>query len=114
MNARLMTLGLHNYSSMGMIFLQYVVNLYGVPYHYTKIFTAPVYSNGLEVPGPFTMSVRYLDFEIEYNTLPFRDYLIKTDRAQHTSVGQDKLLSTTCDQLVDGRWNASGATVTVF
>jgi aminoglycoside 3-N-acetyltransferase len=65
----------------GLSFLHHIEAMFGVPYQYTKLYTTPVYSNGRELPGPFTLSVRYLDFGIQYNYLTFERRMIDTGAA---------------------------------
>ena len=56
-NAKILTLGM-GADLGGTTFFHYVERLYGVPYIYTKIFNYPIFAEGQEIPGPFTMSVR--------------------------------------------------------
>lgn len=99
-NAKLLTLG-YGIRPDGMTFLHYVEALLGAPYLYTKIFAAPVLSNGEEVPGPFTMSVRYLDYGIKQDQTKFKKHLVDTGIAQNHPVGRGRLLSTTCGAVVE-------------
>jgi aminoglycoside 3-N-acetyltransferase len=69
-------------------FTHYVEKLYGVPYQYTKIYRTPVHAGGREVPGPFTMSVRYLDFSIEYDVSRFELELLRRRAAVEAPVGR--------------------------
>ena len=55
----------------GLSFLHYIEATYGVPYQYTKIYNTPVSRDGKRIGGPFTLSVRYLDFGIQYNYAAF-------------------------------------------
>ena len=82
MNAKLMTIGMWKYPEFGMTFIHYIEHLYGVPYQYNKIFNAPVIFKNREIEGPFTMSVRFRDFDIAYSTNNFRDHLVKEKYAR--------------------------------
>jgi len=99
-NAKMMTIGMAHYPEMGLTFLHYIEHLYGVPYQYTKLYTAPVFSDGKSVTGPFTLSVRYLDFSITYDTNPFRDHLCSTGRAKLIPLGNSAVLLTDCQTIV--------------
>tara|TARA_Y100001934_G_scaffold199206_1_gene234785 strand:+ start:2569 stop:3435 length:867 start_codon:yes stop_codon:yes gene_type:complete len=58
-------------------FLYYVQQRFGVPHLYNKVFTTPVYEEGVRVNLTITSAVRYLDsqFEIIENTKKFEDDL---------------------------------------
>lgn len=71
----------------GTTFNHFVENMHGVPYQYTKLYTAPVFSGGREVPGPFTMSVRYLDFRIVNTPTRVKPMLLDTGAARMVRVG---------------------------
>jgi acyl-CoA synthetase (AMP-forming)/AMP-acid ligase II/aminoglycoside N3'-acetyltransferase/acyl carrier protein len=94
-NAKLMTLGMGRYPGMGLTFLHYIENAFGVPYQYTKIYNAPVIARGQTVAGPFTMSVRYLDFGSTYDTNRFKNELVSAGLARLISVGKDWIFCTT-------------------
>jgi acyl-CoA synthetase (AMP-forming)/AMP-acid ligase II/aminoglycoside N3'-acetyltransferase len=100
LNAKQMTLGMSRYPESGMTFIHYIEHLHGVPYQYTKIYGAPVFSRGERIPGPFTMSVRYLDFGITYDTMKFRDDLLQSDDAKHVEFGNDFIFCTTSEAMI--------------
>ena len=100
LDAKIMTLG-YGITSDGMTFLHYLENLYGVPYQYTKLFDYPVYDNGNIVSGTFTMPVRYLDFDIDYDQFNFKKYLVDCGAARLINCGRGKILSTTCSSIVN-------------
>lgn len=85
-NAKFMGFGSRIRDSL--TFTHYIEKLYGVPYQYTKVFRAPVVAAGKEVPGPFTMSVRYLDFSIEYDVAGFERELLASGAAVEVPVGR--------------------------
>ena len=97
-NAKLMTLGMGHYPEMGMTFLHYVEHAYGVPYQYNKIYTAPVTAAKKIIPGPFTMSVRYLDFGITYDTNRFKNGLVERGLARLVPVGNNSIFCTTANE----------------
>jgi len=99
-NARLMTLGMGHYPEMGLTFLHYIEQLYGVPYQYNKIFTAPVYKGGQQLSGEFTMMVRYLDYGITYANVHVRESMLAQNLAQNIPLQGNFLFSTTCNELV--------------
>jgi len=86
-NAKILTLGL-SADLGGTTFFHYVERLYGMPYVYTKIFDSPVFSEGREVQGPFTMSVRYLDFDIENTPVRVKNSMLQENLAQQTHTGR--------------------------
>jgi aminoglycoside N3'-acetyltransferase len=99
MNAKFMALGLGFRDSM--TFAHYIERLYGVPYQYTKIYRTPVFSAGREVAGPFTMSVRYLDFGIGGNLTLFEERLLSEGKARQVPVGRSFLQITTAEEAVE-------------
>lgn len=86
-NAKIMTLGMGR-NGGGTTFFHYVEKLYGVPYQYTKLFTAPVFAGGHEVPGPFTMSVRYLDFSIVNTPVRVKSRMVELGEATEVVTGR--------------------------
>lgn len=90
-DAKLMTLGMGHYPEMGMTFLHYIERMYGVPYQYTKIYDTPVMSGGENCRGPFTMSVRYLDFGISYDTNRYKNDLVAAGIGKTLPVGRNSL-----------------------
>lgn len=100
-NAKILALGLGAKYEGGTTFFHYLEKLYGVPYQYTKIYTIPVYSAGLELSGPFTMSVRYLDFGITNDTLRFKLHLVETARARIAPVGLGAIFCSTCHEIIE-------------
>jgi aminoglycoside 3-N-acetyltransferase len=85
-NAWIMTLGLDT-GGGGTTFFHYVEKLYGVPYQYTKLFAHPVVSEGREVPGPFTMSVRYLDFGVVNTPVRVKNRMVELGEAANVRIG---------------------------
>ena len=85
LSARLVCLGID--LGRAFSFAHHIERLYGVPYQYTKLFSAPVYSGGEEIPGLFTMSVRYLDYDIELNTSRVEKILLEKGLAKEVPIG---------------------------
>jgi aminoglycoside N3'-acetyltransferase len=85
-NAKILTLGM-GAGGGGTTFFHYVEKLYGVPYQYTKIYSAPVYSEGKPVPGPFTLSVRFLDFGIENTPVRVKTRMVQLGEAREFKTG---------------------------
>ena len=86
-NAKILTLGLGS-NQGGTTFFHYVENLYGVPYTYTKIFQSHVISMGEKLKGPFTMAVRYLDFDIENTPIRVKNTMVKNKSATEVKTGR--------------------------
>lgn len=93
LNAKLLSLGLGPDHLGGTSFFHYVDNMFGVPYLYNKLFTAPVFSNGKEVEEPFVMSVRYLNYNILYDSSKVRHILIDRGVLRSTRLGGSYLMS---------------------
>ncbi|MGE4297652.1 MAG: AAC(3) family N-acetyltransferase [Desulfovibrionaceae bacterium] len=75
----------------GMAFLHYIEALYGVPYLYVRVYDTPVHAAGAEAPGPFTMHVRFLDFEVQQEYAAFERHLVATGAAREVRVGRGRL-----------------------
>jgi len=86
-NAKILTLGMGR-DGGGTTFFHYVEKLYGVPYQYTKIYTAPVVADGAPVPGPFTLSVRYLDYGIENTPVRVKQRMVDLGEAAEVRFGR--------------------------
>jgi aminoglycoside 3-N-acetyltransferase len=100
LNAKIVALGLGVEHEGGTTFFHYLEHLYGVPYQYTKVYETPVFAKGRQVEGTFTMSVRYLDYRINNDTLRFKRLLVQSGNALDVPVGRARMLSTTCEQIV--------------
>jgi aminoglycoside 3-N-acetyltransferase len=92
-NIRFVCLGLG--LSKGLSFLHHIEAMFGVPYQYTKMYTTPVYRDGREIAGPFTLSVRYLDFGIQYDYLEYEKYMLSAGLAREQRFERGLLLQTT-------------------
>ena len=98
-NAKILTLGMGS-TGGGTTFFHFVEKLYGVPYQYTKIYDAPVFSNGEEVPGPFTLSVRYLDFSIVNTPVRVKTALVERDLAREVATGRARTWCAAAEPIV--------------
>ncbi|NLH47128.1 MAG: AAC(3) family N-acetyltransferase [Myxococcales bacterium] len=56
-------------------YAHHLEQLYGVNHAFNKVFEAPVYRGGREIPGPWYAFVRYLGMNIEIDLHPFETYL---------------------------------------
>lgn len=72
----------------GTTFTHYVERMYGVPYQYTKLYAGTVVADGVEVPGPFTMSVRYLDYGIVNTPVRVKSMLLADGAARVAPLGR--------------------------
>jgi len=86
-NAKILTLGM-NADQGGTTFFHYIEHLYGVPYVYVKIFDHPVFSKGKKIKGPFSMSVRYLDYNIENTPVKVKNSMLKAKLARQCKIGR--------------------------
>ena len=82
-NAKIVSMGVYAFT-----IVHYIESIYGVPYKYVKIYKTPVYANGIEVPGPFTMTNRYLDYSIAYNHDKYKKYLIDLGLTKIRPIGR--------------------------
>jgi len=78
----------------GMSVIHFLENLVGVPYLYNKLFKSEVYSGKKKKNGIFTMSVRYLEYDIENDQSKFKALLVKKNKAKIIELGRGKILST--------------------
>lgn len=85
-NVKMVSLGAGGYT-----FVHYIESVYGVPHQYTKIYNTPVYANGVEVPGPFTMMNRYLDFSIEPDDKDFKKILYDLNLIKELPLGRSSI-----------------------
>jgi len=94
-NAKLVSLG---YGAVpdGMTFLHYLESLFGVPYQYTKLYDFPVLDDGNKVDGTFTLSVRYLDYEIENDQTAVKQKLLERKLATECPIGRGVVYTTDC------------------
>lgn len=100
-NIRFVCLGLG--LSRGLSFLHHIEAMFGVPYQYTKIYGTPVYRDRKEIAGPFTLSVRYLDFGIQYNYQEYEKYMLSAGLAHEERFERGLLLqATTASQAFAG------------
>lgn len=101
MDAMVMTLGMLQYPEMGLTFIHYIEQLHGVPYQYNKVYAAPVIKDGRPVSGPFTMSVRYLDYGITYDTNKFKLRALERGVARQVELGGNGIFAARAAALVE-------------
>lgn len=99
-NAWILTLGM-GAKGGGTTFFHYVEKLYGVPYQYTKLFTYPVFARGQEVSGPFTMSVRYLDYGIVNTPVRVKTRMVELGEAGEVKIGRGLTWAARAQTVVD-------------
>ncbi len=75
-SAKLMNLG-YGIRADGFTFMHYIENMYGVPYQYNKPYDIKTFNNKKEVKRLYTLSVRYLGYDIEYDYKCVKEELIK-------------------------------------
>ena len=98
-NAWILTLGM-GAKGGGTTFFHYVEKLYGVPYQYTKMFPHPVYAGGARVPGPFTMSVRFLDYNIVNSPVRVKTRMLETGEAREVRAGRAPIWAARAETVV--------------
>ncbi len=99
-NSKIITLGYAIYPS-GMSAIHFLENLYGVPYQYNKIFRSEVYLKKKKISGLFTMSVRYLEFDIQHDQSKFKQEMIKLNYAKRIDLGKGQIMSTDFNKLFE-------------
>jgi aminoglycoside N3'-acetyltransferase len=70
-----------------MTFVHHIEQTYGVPYGYTKEWTAPVIQSGQKVSRRFFAFVRYLDAGVNYDFSKFQNELLDLGLAKSARVG---------------------------
>lgn len=93
--AKMITLGM-GVSEGGTTFFHFIESSYSVPYKYTKVFRNEVIANGVPVPGLFTMSVRYLDFNIKNTPVRLKHRLLERGLATEVQTGNAGTWMTSC------------------
>lgn len=99
-NAHILTLGM-DANGGGTTFFHYVEKLYGVPYQYTKIYNHPAYDQGRELPGPFTLSVRYLDYGIVNTPIRVKTRMRELGEAREAKTGYARSWCARAQTIVD-------------
>tara|TARA_B100000676_G_scaffold294781_1_gene333144 strand:+ start:3735 stop:4601 length:867 start_codon:yes stop_codon:yes gene_type:complete len=71
-------------------FVYYVQQRFGVPHLYNKLFTTPVYEDGVRINLTITSLVRYLDtrFTVIENTTKFENYLTDIGLIRQVTLGR--------------------------
>ncbi|HEX8295860.1 MAG TPA: AAC(3) family N-acetyltransferase [Chthoniobacteraceae bacterium] len=94
--AKMMTLGMGD-NGGGTTFFHFIETSYGVPYKYVKVMPCAVIASGVEVPGVFSMSVRYHDFDIKNTPVRLKSRLLERGLATQVQTGHAETWTTTCD-----------------
>lgn len=63
-------------SLQAMTYVHHIEQQYGVPHLYTKIYPFPIIYQGVQLTGGAISTVRYLEFDIEYDLEPFHKELV--------------------------------------
>jgi aminoglycoside 3-N-acetyltransferase len=99
MNAKLLNIGVRFGKVLS--FVHYIEAQYGVPYNYIKLYRTPVITNGSQVEGTFSMSVRYRDFSIAYSFQHFERELFAAGAAIEVPLGRSLLHVTAAARAFD-------------
>jgi aminoglycoside N3'-acetyltransferase len=91
LNAKIVSLGLGWRMAGGTSFVHYCESMFAVPYQYNKLLSIPVYNNGNEVGGVFTHTVRYIDFDIAYDTSDFKRRMVEDGLAKCEKLGDGEI-----------------------
>lgn len=97
---KMVTLGM-GIGGGGTTFFHYLETLHGVPYKYTKLLSIPVFARGAEVSGPFTISVRYHDFNIKNTPTRLKQHLVDVGRAKCPAVGGSFVYCSPCADVIE-------------
>ncbi|MFX1500409.1 MAG: AAC(3) family N-acetyltransferase [Promethearchaeota archaeon] len=81
-NAKIVLLGTDR-----LTYLHYIEKYIGVPYRYSKEFEGTIINGECEYNDKFIYYVRYLDRNIESNSIPFQKYLLKNGSMKSVIIG---------------------------
>ena len=98
--AKMMTLGM-GADGGGTTFFHYIETSHGVPYKYVKVMPCAVMAAGAEVPGLFSMSVRYHDFNILNTPVRLKRRLLERGLATEVQTGHARTWTTSCAAAFD-------------
>lgn len=84
-----------------MTFIHHVEQIFGVPHLYTKIYPYPVFKEGKALEGHPVSAVRYLEYGILYDLLPFQKILEENGVLNRSSLGQGEILSVAAKDVVE-------------
>ena len=99
-NSKILTLGYGIFPS-GMSAIHFMENMLGVPYQYTKVFRSDVLRKNKRIDGVFTMSVRYLEYDVHHDQTKFKKALIDQGYGKIVSLGKGKILATSFVKLFE-------------
>lgn len=81
-----------------MTYVHHIEQQYGVPHLYTKIYPYPLLRGGIPIPGQAISTVRFLDYAIEYDLLPFQAEMGKRGLLQVSSLGKATLYAVDAEE----------------
>ncbi|CCQ73078.1 AAC(3) family N-acetyltransferase [Magnetospira sp. QH-2] len=90
MNALIVCLGV---DLLAMSFVHHMEQRFGVPYGYTKEWSAPVFKDGQRSNRRFFAFVRYLDAGIDYDFTRFQTDLLAAGLAKQASLGYGRVVA---------------------
>lgn len=75
-----------------MTYVHYIEQQFGVPHLYFKVYPYPIIKNGKPLPGYPISAVRFLEFGIEYDLMPFENELNKRGVLKSEYLGLGKIM----------------------
>jgi len=101
--------------SLGCSFTHFIEAMYNVPYQYTKLYDVPVTDNNRRIFGHFTLTVRYLDFSIRYNSKAWENLMLLHYSAREVRFSRGLLLQcVTSDSAFEGGMAALNENIFYF
>ncbi len=91
--ARIVCLGV---DLLAMTFVHHVEQRFGVPYGYTKEWTAPAFKDGQPLAGRYFAFVRYLDSGVEYDFTRLQELLLARGLARRAPLGLGAVHAVAC------------------
>jgi aminoglycoside 3-N-acetyltransferase len=77
-------------------YLCYILQRYGVPYMYNKLYETECTTNGAPIPQKATAFVRYLDYDLEWDQVKFAKLVYERQLAQVAPLGMGKIVQYSC------------------
>lgn len=97
-DARILCLGV---DLLAMTFVHHVEQTFGVPYSYTKEWSAPVYKNGGKLDRRFFAFVRYLESGVDYDFTRLQELLFAEGKAAKAFLGYGFCSSVKCNDVFE-------------
>lgn len=96
-------LGFEYYSGHIVSLMHHVETMFGVPYYYNKIVSAPVSRAGAPVDRVFVINVKYLGLDCEFDYRRYIDTLARRGRLRQARVGDGEVYAVALrDMVADG------------